>query len=91
VTGGRYWVEFAGTARSGMERLPERAASAAVEFCFGPLANNPHKVGKPLTRDLAGLHVARRGEYRVLYRIADDRGVVHVLRVEHRRDIYRPR
>jgi len=72
-----------------MDRLPEKAAAAAVEFCFGPLANNPRRVGKPLTRELTGQNVARRGEYRVIYRVDDNGGVVHVLRIEHRRDIYR--
>ncbi len=86
-----YRVEFAGTARRGMDRLPEKAAAAAVEFCFGPLAIDPRRVAKPLTRELAGQHVARRGEYRVIYRVDDNGGVVHVLRVEHRRDIYRSR
>ncbi len=86
-----YRVEFAGTARRGMNQLPEKAAAAAVEFCFGPLATNPRRVGKPLTRELAGQHVARRGEYRVIYSVDDTGGVVHVLRVEHRRDIYRSR
>lgn len=74
-----------------MDWLPEKAASAAVEFCFGPLASNPRRVGKPLTRELAGQHVARRGEYRVIYRVDDNDGVVYVLGVEHRRDAYRSR
>lgn len=86
-----YRVELSGTARRGMDLLPEKAALAAVEFCFGPLASNPRGVGKPLTRDLAGHHAARRGEYRVIYRVDDNDGVVHVLRVEHRRDAYRSR
>ena len=33
---------------------------------------------------------ARRGTYRVLYRIREDVREVIVLRVEHRRDAYRP-
>ncbi len=74
-----------------MDRLPAKVAAAAVEFCFGPLAANPHRVGKPLIRELAGQHAARRGEYRVIYRIDDSAGAVHVLRVDHRKDIYRPR
>jgi mRNA-degrading endonuclease RelE of RelBE toxin-antitoxin system len=32
----------------------------------------------------------RRGTYRVLYRIAEDRREVIVMPVEHRRDAYRP-
>lgn len=84
-----YRVEFAGTARRSMARLPEKVAAAAIEFCFGALASDPRRVGKPLTRELAGLLVARRGEYRVIYRVDDD--AVYVIRVEHRRDIYRSR
>lgn len=91
MTDRAYRIEFAGAARRGMDRLPEKAAAAAVEFCFGPLAANPRRVGRPLTRELADFHVARRGEYRVIYRIDDIGRVVYVLRVEHRRDIYRPR
>lgn len=92
MTGRPYRIEFAGTARRGMDRLPEKAAAAAIEFCFGPLATNPRRVGKLLTRELAGKHVASRGEYRVVYRIDDNDGVVYVLRrIEHRRDVYRSR
>ncbi|MGH3570718.1 MAG: type II toxin-antitoxin system RelE family toxin, partial [Pseudonocardiaceae bacterium] len=44
-----------------------------------------------LKRDLAGYHTARRGDYRVIYRIDDVARVVQVLRIEHRGDVYRPR
>lgn len=88
---GRYWVEFASTARRAVNRMPEKAATAAVEFCFGPLAANPYRVGKPLERELAGYRTARRGDYRVVYRIDDVARLVHVVRIEHRGDVYRPR
>jgi mRNA-degrading endonuclease RelE of RelBE toxin-antitoxin system len=90
VTSARYRVEFAPTAQRGLDRLPEKAATAAIEFCFGPLADNPQRVGRRLTRELAGRHAARRGEYRVIYRIDEGSRVVEVLRVEHRRISYRP-
>ena len=70
--------------------LPEAVATAVIEFLTGALVANPHRVGKPLRGDLAGIYSARRGTYRVLYRINEvDREVV-VLRVAHRRDVYRP-
>jgi len=46
-------------------------------------------VGKPLRDDLEGIWSARRGTYRVLYRIRDDPREVVVLRIDHRRDVYR--
>lgn len=69
--------------------LPESVATAVIEFITGALIDNPHRVGKPLRGDLSGIHSARRGTYRVLYRISEARHEVVVVRVEHRRDAYR--
>lgn len=70
--------------------LPEGIAAAIIEFLTGALVENPHRVGKQLRGDLAGIHSARRGTYRVLYRINETQHEVVVLRIEHRRDVYRP-
>ena len=71
--------------------LPEAVAVAVIQFLTTALVANPHRVGKQLRNDLAGIWSARRGTYRVLYRIDDDLGEVVILRVEHRRDVYRTR
>ena len=47
--------------------------------------------GKPLSRELAGYHFARRGAYRVVYRIDDAARVVHVVRIDHRSSVYHTR
>lgn len=70
--------------------LPENVAAAVIEFITGALVENPRRVGKQLRGDLAGIHAARRGTYRVLYRINDQPHEVIILRIEHRRDSYRP-
>lgn len=69
--------------------LPENVAAAVVEFLTGPLVANPQRVGKELRRELTGVFSARRGTYRVLYRIDADAREVIVLRIEHRRGVYR--
>ncbi len=71
--------------------LPLAVAAAVTAFLTGPLLDNPARVGKPLTRELAGYHCARRGAYRVVYRIEEPARVVHVVRVDHRADIYHMR
>jgi len=68
--------------------LPETVAAACAEFIFGPLAENPHRVGKPLRDELAGSYSARRGEFRVIYTIHEDRVEVRVISIRHRRDAY---
>jgi mRNA interferase RelE/StbE len=71
--------------------LPLAVATAVTEFLTGPLLDNPHRVGKPLTRELEGYHSARRGAYRVIYRIDDAARVIHVVRIDHRADVYHTR
>jgi mRNA interferase RelE/StbE len=73
------------------ERLPEPVAAAVIEFLTTTLVREPRRVGKPLRRELAGVWSARRGTYRILYRVRDDAREVIVLRIEHRGDVYRPR
>ncbi len=81
-----YEVAWTPTAKRALQRLPEKVATAAIEFIYGTLASNPQRVGKALRFDLEGLHSARRGDYRIIYRI-DAR--VTVIAIEHRADAYR--
>ena len=84
-------LRVTGPAQRQLERLTEGTAAAIVEFMLGALVGNPHRVGGRLQRDLAGLHSARRGAYRVIYEIDDDQHTVIVLRVDHRSSVYRSR
>lgn len=70
--------------------LPEGVAAAVIGFITGALVDHPRRVGKQLRGDLAGIHAARRGTYRVLYRINGQHHEVVILRIEPRRDAYRP-
>ncbi len=74
-----------------MAKLPEKVGMAVVEFIYGPLAHNPHRVGKTLRFDLEGMHAARRGDFRIVYRITDNATNVTIVAIEHRADVYRPR
>ena len=85
----RYEIRFQPAARRAIaQRLPEAVAAAVLEFCDAALAVNPQRIGKPLFGPLAGCHGARRGTYRIAYRIEEDSRVVHVLDVDHRSEIY---
>jgi mRNA interferase RelE/StbE len=77
-------------ARAIAEDLPEAIAAAVIEFLTGALVANPRRVGHELRNELTGIMSARRGTFRILYRIDDARREVTVLRIDHRRDVYRP-
>ena len=88
----RFTLVITPTARRQLtDVLPEAAAFAAYEFIVGPLLDDPHRVGKQLRAPLEDRHSARRGTYRVVYRIDEQPRTVTVLDVAHRRDAYRPR
>ena len=71
------------------ELLPEAVAAAAYEFITGPLLADPYRIGKRLLPPMQDRFSARRGTYRVIYRIDDKAHVVTVVDIAHRRDAYR--
>jgi mRNA interferase RelE/StbE len=88
----QYDVRFLSAARRAIAQcLPESVAAAVLEFCASALPVNPQRVGKPLFGPLAGCHGARRGTYRVVYRINEESRTVYVLDIDHRAEVYRPR
>lgn len=92
MTQRRYALLIAPSARRQLaEQLPESVAFAAYEFIIGPLLDNPHRVGKQLRPPLDDRYSARRGTYRVLYRIDDGCDRVTVVGVFARADAYRRR
>ena len=85
----RYSVRVTARAERDLQRLPEKMATACVEFIFGPLAANPQRVGKPLRGELGGLPFARRGDYRVIYGVLQDVRTVEIVHIDRRSDAYR--
>lgn len=87
---GKYTVRFSNSARRALTQdLPENVAAAAFEFINGVLRENPQRLGKQLQAPLFPLYSARRGEYRVIYRILDREVIIEIVSITHRRDAYR--
>jgi len=85
-----YTVCFSASARRALsETLPEKVAAAAFEFIMGALAENHQRLRKQLHEPLFPLYSARRGEYRVIYRIVKTELIIDVISITHRRDAYR--
>jgi mRNA interferase RelE/StbE len=91
VTPSRWELVVAPAAERGLARLPEKSAAAVVEFMLGTLLDDPKRVGHELRGELEGLWAARRGPYRLVFEIDEAAHEIHVLRIDHRADVYRPR
>jgi mRNA interferase RelE/StbE len=87
----RYELLVAPPARRALaERLPLKIAMAAWSFVDGPLRDNPHRPGHALRAPFEGHWSARRGTYRVRYRIDEDKHAVIVLDIAPRAGAYDP-
>ena len=92
MTGGRYSIRLSRQAKRALTLdLPEAVAAACFEFIYGPLAEDPFRVGKQLNPPFWPKYSARRGEFRVIYTIVEQEVIVEVAVIQHRRDVYRPR
>jgi mRNA interferase RelE/StbE len=85
-----YGIAWTSPVRRALSRLPKKTGTAVIEFLYGSLAANPQRVGKPLKFDFEGLHSARRGDFRIVYRIDEESHRVDVVAIEHRADACRP-
>jgi mRNA interferase RelE/StbE len=83
-------VLVAPPARRQIDRLPIPVAAAVMQT-LDAIASNPRRLGKPLRFALEGYLSARRGPYRIIYRIDDPSRLITVVAIAHRADVYRPR
>jgi mRNA interferase RelE/StbE len=85
-----FTVEVSAAARRQLRQLPDKIATAVVEFLTAVLPENPLRLSKPLTGALSGLRSARRGDYRVLMEVDESDRRILVVRIAHRAHAYRP-
>ncbi|WP_322779963.1 type II toxin-antitoxin system RelE/ParE family toxin [Frankia sp. Cas4] len=84
-----YEVALSRRARRNLhDDLSLEVAAAALETIQRAIAINPHRVGKPLDEPFDGVYSARRGTYRIIYRIDAAKHLVEIHSIRHRRDVY---
>lgn len=84
-------VAWTPTAQRDLSRLPEKVATAVVEFVYGSLAATPLVVGGELHFELEGHRSARRGDFRIISRVDSEERRVNIVAIGHRSDVYRRR
>ena len=83
-----YRVVLTEGALKSLQAVPPRVAEPLVAFVFGGLADEPKRRGKPLQRELDGRWSARRGDYRIVYRLEEETKTMYVLKIGHRGRMY---
>ena len=79
-------VSYKASIAGDLRRLDKSAARRVLDKLEKTLGAHPN-AGLPLTGEFRGLWKLRVGDYRVIYARTDD-GVL-ILRIAHRKDVYR--
>jgi len=84
-----YRVVLSPRAQRDLKKL-ERSVKQRIDGALFELKTNPHVANAQFLKDnrLADFRI-RAGDYRILYDVYEEDGVVYVLRIGHRKDIYR--
>lgn len=85
----RYRVEVARRAVKVIRQL-QRSDQQRIRAAIDLLADEPRPSGCVTLSGEDAVYRVRVGVYRILYEVFDDRLLVHVVRVGHRRGVYRP-
>jgi len=88
ATGPNYRVEFSSPAAKVLVRL-SRKLQERIGARIDDLATDPRSHGTEKLEGEDNKYRVRVGSYRIIYEIHDDVLVVLVLRIGHRRDVYR--
>ena len=85
-----YKIEFSDVAHKNLKKLEVSARKQILTYLRDVLAKveNPRLIGKALTGNLKGFWRYRSGHFRIICKIEDDRLVVLVLKISHRKDVY---
>ncbi len=83
-----YQIVFSPTAYRQLEDIP-KADQRRIREKIDRLSTNPRPPGAKLLKGGPGLLRIRVGDYRVIYKVEDDRLIVLVIRIGHRSEVYR--
>lgn len=86
----KWAIEFDPAAAKELKKLGSEPARRIIETLEKRIASleDPRELGKPLLGEWSGFWRWRVGDYRIIARIEDERVVIFVVRVAHRREVY---
>ena len=84
----RYRIVLTPAARRGLRALPKEAFDR-VDVRLQSLADSPRPRDSRRLLGKEGFHRIRVGDYRIIYQIEKDHLVIVVVRIGHRREVYR--
>ena len=82
-------IKFIPKIEKQLRKIPIQDVKKIFNFLKKEVVQNPRSRGKPLKGQLREFWRYRVGDYRILVKIKDDQSIVLVVKIRHRKDIYR--
>jgi mRNA interferase RelE/StbE len=83
-----YEIKYKKSVEKELRKLPHAPRQAVVRKILA-LAGNPRPAGSVKLRGSLDLYRVRHADYRVVYQVNDGRLIVLVIKIGHRREVYR--
>jgi mRNA interferase RelE/StbE len=83
-----YEVEWKNSAKKELKRLPRQVITKVI-LAVEKLPNNHYPIGSKKLVGTEHTYRLRIGDYRIVYSIQNDRLIIEIIRVAHRKDIYK--
>lgn len=85
----RYQIFYdLGSKNKDFDRIPPAIREVIRKAIEKKLTVDPVNFGKPLRYSLKGYRRLRVGDYRVIYKVDEDRVIVIIVDIDHRKDVY---
>ena len=83
-----YKILYLDSVQKDMERLDRPTRKRILNKIEKHLAKDPKELGRPLVGQFQGLWRYRVGDFRVIYKVAEEEILIIVARVGHRKNVY---
>lgn len=85
-----YLIEFTKKVKEQqLSKIPKTMRQRVLKAIESRLTISPNDVGKPLVKEWREHRRIRVGDYRVIYRVFEDRVLVLIVEIDHRKDVYK--
>lgn len=83
-----YQIEWKNSAYKELQKLPRQMIPKIVS-AIGDLSDNPYPQGVKKLVGSEHSYRIRFGDYRVIYEVIENKLIIEIVRVRHRKDVYK--
>lgn len=84
----RFVIDYSERAKENIKSFPKNIQKRITDAIKERLTTAPNEYGEPLIKEWKSHRRIRVGDYRVIYKVYEEKVVVFIVDIDNRRDIY---